>query len=118
MLTDFIEKRDDIEKCSYSSVRLLDSVLNIERFGFKRVDEDNVNKILNLFTVTGDLLMFKNSKDLYKKYFEWYTKNVNKEEVEEVYSKLGIAFEDIIWLNQADKESSESQRKLIPNTKQ
>ena len=61
-LTDFIEKRDDIEPCSLKSVRTLDSVLDLERFGFIRVKEDDENKILNLFTVGGRLLLFKRSE--------------------------------------------------------
>lgn len=70
-LTDFIEKRDDTESCSLKSVRMLDSVLDLERFGFTRVKEDNENNILDLFTVHGRLLLFKKS-NLYSKYFEWY----------------------------------------------
>lgn len=99
-LTDFIEKRDEIEPGSLKSVNTLDSVLNLERFGFKRVEETNEDKILNLFTIDGRALLFKRS-ELYKKYFEWYTENVTKEEVEEIYSKIGMEFKDIVWL---DKE--------------
>ena len=65
-LTDYIERRDDVDPCSAKTVKILDSVLNLERFGFKKVEENNKNEIIDLFTVTGDLLMFKNS-DLYNK---------------------------------------------------
>jgi len=105
-LTDFIEKRDDTEPCSLKSVRTLDGVLDLERFGFTRVKEDDENKILNLFTVSGRLLLFKRS-DLYPKYFEWYTENVTLEEVTNIYAKYNMEFKDIAWLdNQNDKEYS------------
>lgn len=105
-LTDFIEKREDIEPCSLKSVRTLDGVLDLERFGFKRVKEDDENKILNLFTVSGRLLLFKRSK-LYPKYFEWYVENVTLEEVTNIYAKYNMGFRDIVWLdNQNDKGHS------------
>ena len=109
-LTDFIEKRDDVELGSLTSVRTLDSVLSNERFGFKRVEEIDEDKILNLFTIDGRALLFKRS-ELYKKYFEWYTENVTKEEVEEIYSKIGMEFKDIVWL---DKENNK-EKVLKPN---
>ena len=43
-------------------------VLDLERFGFTRVNENDENKILNLFTVSERLLLFKKS-ELYEKYF-------------------------------------------------
>lgn len=105
-LTDFIEKREDIEPCSLKSVRTLDGVLDLERFGFKRVKEDDENKILNLFTVSGRLLLFKRS-NLYPKYFEWYVENVTLEDVTNIYSKYNMEFRDIVWLdNQNDKGHS------------
>lgn len=102
-LADYIEKRDDIENCSLKSVMTLDSVLDLERFGFKRIKEDNDEKIINLFTVSGRLLLFKKS-ELYSKYFEWYVENVTLEEVINIYAKYNMVFKDIVWLdNQNDK---------------
>lgn len=97
-LTDFIEKREDTESCSFKSVSTLDGVLNLERFGFTRVEEKDESKILNLFTVDGRLLLFKRS-NLYSKYFEWYVENVTKEEVESIYAKRNMEFRDIVWLD-------------------
>lgn len=105
-LTDFIEKREDTKPCSLKSVRTLDSILDLERLGFTRVKEDDENKILNLFTVSGRLLLFKKS-NLYPKYFEWYTKNITLEEVTNIYAKYNMEFRDIVWLdNQNDKGPS------------
>lgn len=97
-LTDFIEKREDTESCSFKSVSTLDGVLNLERFGFTRVEEKDESKILNLFTVDGRLLLFKRS-NLYSKYFEWYVENVTKEEVESIYAKHNMEFRDIVRLD-------------------
>lgn len=112
-LTDFIEKRDDTEPCSLKSVRTLDGILNLERFGFKRVMEDDENKILNLFTVSGRLLLFKRSK-LYPKYFEWYVENVTLEEVTNIYTKYNMEFRDIVWL---DKQNDKGHSKVLKQQK-
>ena len=67
-LTDDIEKQRDVGPYSLKAVRTLDKVLDLERFGFTRVEEIDEDKILNLFTVTGRLLLFQKS-NLYPKYF-------------------------------------------------
>ena len=105
-LTDFIEKREDTEPCSFKSVSTLDGVLNLERFGFTRVEEKDESKILNLFTVDGRLLLFKRS-NLYSKYFEWYVENVTLEEVTNIYTKHNMELRNIeCFDNQNDKEYS------------
>lgn len=110
-LTDFIEKRDDIEPCSMKSVRTLDSALNLERFGFKRVEEEDESKILDLFTINGRVSLFKESK-LYSRYFEWYVEDVTLEEVTGIYAKYNMKFSDIVWLDQQNnKEYSKVLRK-------
>lgn len=109
-LTDFIEKREDIEPGSFTSVKVLDSVLELERFGFKKVKEDDKNKIIDLFTVDGRVLLFKQSS-MYQRYFEWYSEGVSREEVEAIYDKHNMPFKDIVWL---DKEKKGISRKLIP----
>ncbi|MBQ8299016.1 MAG: hypothetical protein IJX99_03985 [Clostridia bacterium] len=97
-LTDFIEKRPDIDPCSWKSVRTLDSVLNLERFDFTRVDEKDENKILDLFSVGGRILLFKKSEH-YPRYFEWYVQNVSFDEVHSIYESCGMEFKDIVWLD-------------------
>ena len=101
-LTDFIEKREDTPVCSLKSVNTLNNVLDLERFGFTRVEEDDESKILNLFTVGGRLLLFKQC-DLYQKYFEWYVENVTLEEVVDIYAKYNMEFKDIVWLDEQDE---------------
>lgn len=101
-LTDFIEKEDDIDECSLRSIRTLDSALDIERFGFKRVDSAVSGPVINLYTVAGRVLLFKRS-GYYKDYFNWYTEGVSLDEVREIYARLGMEFRDLIWLDKDGK---------------
>lgn len=95
-LTDFIEKREDVEDCSWKSVEMLDNVLNLEELGFTRSQENNEDNILNLFTINGRLLLFKKSA-LYQKYFEWYTENVTFDEIVAIYFKYNMEFRTPVW---------------------
>ena len=98
-LTDFIEKRDDVYEASWKSVGTLDGVISLERFGFKRIDFlPKEEDIIDLFTIDGRVRRFKDSK-YYDMYFNWYISNVSKNEVEEIYSKCGLVFKDIVWLD-------------------
>lgn len=99
-LTDFIEKRDDIDECSFTSVAYLDIIL--EKYGFKRVNETDENRITDLFTVNGRFSLFEKS-EFYKKYFNWYKDRISKEEIEKIYNKLGMEFNDIVWFDSKDK---------------
>lgn len=94
--TDVIEKREDIDVGSFKSVKTLDENIDLGRIGFTRVKENDEDKILNLFTVSGRVLLFKKS-DLYQKYFEWYSENVTKDEVKEIYAKYNMDFKDVLF---------------------
>lgn len=97
-LTDYIEASKDLEPASYNSVAMLDNVINLERLGFKRVDlqlDSNSDEVINLYTVTGRLLLFKGSNH-YEKYFEWYTEGITFDEVKEIYDRCGIDFYDLV----------------------
>lgn len=95
-LTDYIESSFQLLPCSHISVAMLDKVIDLERFGFTKlnINISNDKDIIDLFTVTGRQLLFKQSKH-YPKYFEWYTENVTVEEVKEIYAKCGIVFFDL-----------------------
>lgn len=95
-LTDFIEKRSDVDVCSLNSVRILNNILYLERFGFKQVNEVDESEFTDLFTINGRISLFKNS-ELYPKYFEWYRKGISKKEVKDIYKKYNMEFKDIIW---------------------
>ncbi len=107
-LTDYIEKKLNLSPCSYKSVSNLNNVLDLERLGFKRVNTDvNDNDIIDLFTVSGRLLLFKNSKN-YQKYFEWYTENITLDEIKSIYDKCGINFYDLILLENSEQSKTEN----------
>ena len=107
-LTDYIEKKLNLSPCSYKSVSNLNNVLDLERLGFKRVNTDvNDNDIIDLFTVSGRLLLFKNSKN-YQKYFEWYTESITYDEVKAIYDKCGINFYDLILLENSEQSKTEN----------
>ena len=84
-----------MSECSLKSVNLLEDAINLERFGFERVEIENNKNIVDLFTIEGRIKNFKIS-EYYSKYFNWYKENVTKEEVKNIYEKIGIEFKDII----------------------
>lgn len=104
-LTDFIEKQQNLKHCSHKSVATLNSVLNLERLGFKRINTDiHINNcdVIDLFTVSGRLLLFKNSSH-YQNYFEWYTEGITFDEVKAIYGKCDIEFYDLILLENPEE---------------
>ena len=95
-LKDYIERDLNLEKCLSKSILELNNFLNIKKLGFKKVNRNNIsdeNDIIDLFTITGRQLLFKNSK-YYSKYFEWYTPNVTFEEIYSIYKKCDIDLYD------------------------
>jgi putative hydrolase of HD superfamily len=104
-LTDFIEKEPDIEECSLKSVNTLNGILiELDRFGFiSPIAPVNEKNVIDLFTVSG-FNRFKKSEE-YNKYFEWYTPNTTKEEVEKIYLKCGLEFKDIVWINKQEEKT-------------
>ena len=115
-LTDFIEKQLNLSPCSYKSISNLNSVLDLERLVFKRVNTDiSDSDVIDLFTVSGRLLLFKHSK-YYQKYFEWYTENITFNEIKEIYDKCSIEFYDLILSENSEKsniENSNDRSKLV-----
>lgn len=95
-LTDFIEKKANIQQGTLKSVIFLENALNLERFGFKRTEVKNNDEIVDLFTIQGRTKRFKLSEH-YFKYFNWYKENVNKEEVINIYKNIGLEFDDLIF---------------------
>lgn len=113
-LTDFIEKHPEVDEASWKSVSTLDTIIDIERFGFKRVgykpfDED----VIDLFTVTGRINRFKKSK-YYSKYYNWYIPNVTKDEVINIYDKCGLTFSDIVFDNSSELKKDNFEYEYIP----
>lgn len=94
-LTDFIEKNMNCKECSFNSVKALDEAIDLERYGFRRVDEQvEAVSAHSLYTVAGRLNAFKNSR-YYATYFEWYTEGVSRDEVVAIYESIGKTFTDL-----------------------
>ena len=102
-LTDFIEKQQNLNPCSYDSVYALNSVLDLERLGFRRINAhiDDCD-VIDLFTVSGRVLLFKKSSH-YEKYFEWYTEGVTFAEIQAIYAKCGIDFYDLVMVDDSEQ---------------
>lgn len=103
-LTDYIEEQLNLPPCSQKSVSVLNQVLDLERLGFRKINiKSSINNsdIIDLFTVTGRLLLFKQSAN-YSRYFEWYTEGVTLEEIKDIYSKCEMDFYDIIFSDKKD----------------
>ena len=96
--TNFIEEDNKGDFAYLNYMQTLNLVLDIPRFGFKRVSPKEDDKMVDLFFVTGRVKLFKDSS-AYNKYFEWYKENVSKEEVEEIYHRIGMEFEDLKYIN-------------------
>lgn len=91
-LTDFIEQKPGIEKASLRSLEILDSIIDLEDLGFKRRKYLPINTpVVNLYTVTGIVDQFEH-KFHYSTQVNWYTPNITKEEVKEIYGKKGLVF--------------------------
>ncbi len=105
-LTDFLESNLELKECSHQSVSALDGIIDLERLGFKRCNDNNIHEedIINLYTVTGRELLFKRSKH-YPQYFEWYQEGITFEEVKAIYEKYGIDFYDPIIKNGDEPKS-------------
>lgn len=94
-LMDSIEFNLSINKVSFKSIKVLNSLLDLDKLGFKRLDfKPYPEYIQDLFVVNGKINLFKISK-YYKKYFNWYVPNIKKEEIVDIYKRCGMTFEDL-----------------------
>ena len=57
-------------------------------------DREDDAGIIPIYTLGGDLRLFYRSK-LYNSYFNWYTTNVEKEELRQIYSNINIQLSNI-----------------------
>ena len=67
MDTDDIEKQPDVGPYSLKAVRTLDKVLDLERFGFTRVEEPDEDKILKSSSAALSIKFEEKQKDWNKK---------------------------------------------------
>lgn len=108
-LSEKVETENLIEPASEASVALVSQMLN--DYGFKKQEacehghfhsvgdypakvcvthpqalQESADTTTFLFTVGGHFKVFKKS-NLYDRYFDWFTPNVTKEEIEKIYDK-------------------------------
>ncbi len=108
-LSDKVEKENNYNPGSRESVNEVDRIL--DNFGFKREKSEvlaghyhmvsdynkrkigiipqaqHIDKVIDLFTIGGDFKLFKKT-ELYKSYFDWYIKNVTKQDFDKIYQNL------------------------------
>lgn len=70
----------------------------LDKTSTKKHFHQEVNGVLDLFTVGGDFDLFKNT-DLYDRYFNWYTEGVSYDEIRAIYERLDIAVPTLIELD-------------------
>lgn len=88
-----IEQDLKLEECSHQAVTILNKIL--EDFYFRKVPECK-EKIVDLYTITGDMRRF-NKSEYNSKYFEWFTDEVDLEKVKGIYDKYGYTFKELIF---------------------
>lgn len=108
-LSEKVEKENNLEPASKESVGMVSHIL--QDYGFEKnvqiahhythctgnknfiknpqLEQPAVDGVVDLFTYGGSPSCFKRS-DLYPRYFEWFTPNVNKKEVDNIYKSLNI----------------------------
>lgn len=108
-LTNMVQEEYGLERASYSNVAKVSSLL--EEYGFTRLkgyqigyshilkdhptpnskvdtsDCEEIDGVADLFTINGNIKMFKNS-DLYKRFFGWYTTKTDPETLKKLYKKI------------------------------
>ncbi len=110
-LSEKVEKEKNIEPASEKSVAVVSNILS--KYGFEKIEGckkghfhavseyvsqrmikapfDECKKldgVVDLFTVGGHFNIFQNS-EFYCRYFDWFSENVEKQEVEDIYEKIG-----------------------------
>lgn len=108
-LSEFVEKKNNLEPASNQSVREVSHVL--EDYGFVRdeniapvyvhftadknyirkpaMQETGIQGVADLITYGGDSGCFKRS-DIYPRYFNWFVPGVKKSEIDTIYKNLDV----------------------------
>ena len=110
-LSEKVESENNLEPASEKSVSMVSKILTT--YGFEKVEShekgyyhsvsdynpfeelrtnflpacEEIEGVVDLFTVGGDFKVFKKS-DLYDRYFD-FTEGITKQEVEDIYKKIG-----------------------------
>ncbi len=85
-LSEYVERKHNLPECCSTTIKEVQKLL--PQFGFVIVDDPNV-ECTDLFTVNGNYHLF-NRTAYAKEYFDWFTKNVSWQQVQEIYQKLNL----------------------------
>ena len=105
-LSDKVETENNLEPASEKSVIMVSNIL--ENYGFRKVDAvssyvpfskiktafpagEQIEGVVDLFTVGGNFRTFKKT-DLHKRYFDWYSKGVTAEKIQDIYKDIRKEF--------------------------
>lgn len=115
-LTESIVRKHNFKSACPRSVSLVENEL--DRYGFKRIGDgwsghifytsreiefspslqrvyNQGNSAVDLFTVGGDFKLFKRT-NLYNRYFKWFTSGITKDEVKDIYKKIGMNLDEML----------------------
>lgn len=76
---------------SLNEVQYLVEVLELPRYGFKVIDDNNEIDTNELFIVNGRVKLFKEN-DLYNKYYKWFNADVKFSDVKKIYNDCNLEF--------------------------
>ena len=113
-LSDKVETENNLEPASEKSVIMVSNIL--ENYGFRKVEGEEkghfhavssyvpfskiktafpageqIEGVVDLFTVGGNFRTFKKT-DLHKRYFDWYSKGVTAEKIQDIYKDIRKEF--------------------------
>ena len=113
-LSDKVETENNLEPASEKSVIMVSNIL--ENYGFSKVEGEEkghfhavstyvpfrkiktafpacekIEGVVDLFTVGGNFRTFKKT-DLHKRYFDWYSKGVTAEKIQDIYKDIRKEF--------------------------
>lgn len=85
-LSEYVEREFNLPECCFGTVKKVQDLL--PEFGFTIEDKPGV-ECTDLFTVNGMNRLFKRT-EYARQYFEWFTPGVTWDDVQEIYSRLGL----------------------------
>ena len=110
-LSDKVEKENNLESACEKSVTMVSNIL--ENYGFRKEEikekghyhsvsecvpfckiqtsvpaTEEIEGVVDLFTVSGDFKIFKKT-DLHDRYFDWYNEGISKQEIIDIYKRIG-----------------------------
>lgn len=90
---EMVTKKYGLSKFGLASVRATDEMLN--SFHFSRLHDAKETPCVDLLTLDNNSKCFFKDLDAFEKRYNWFVPDVKKEEVENIYSSLGLALPNL-----------------------